>query len=251
MSVRNLLHGRSGQGPHALRITRRCLVDDLDVLTPTSGQARAYVSVHRVVQAFINRRSQRPTGQETFRCATREVGKTIYTFHDGDNRGATWHETSEGDAADDLPALNVVWLLGCRPAHDYDALCNLKERLLPATVDYQAILDEESLAFATVIVQEVPALAELARQRKGQIVEGVLGERIPVRLYWDPEDEAPLLTVAVRTQPLPGAMQLVPNWAYRTVLAFFPKEPPSPAGGIGGQPLQAGWSAFCDFAPRP
>jgi len=250
VSVRHLLRGRTGELLHGLRITRRCLVDDLGVFTPRSGQAQVHVAVHRIVQAFVTRRSQSPIGQETFRCATKALGRAIYTLHDGDGRGATWHEAS--DDGDGLPALSVVWLLGYRPAHEYDELCELKERLLPAAVDYQAIVDEDALEFATVIVREVPALLELAKRQKGQVVDGVLGTRIPVRLYWDADDKAPLLTVAIRTYPLPGALPLVPNWFVRIVLAFFTEEPDylSTIGEIGGQPLKVGESAFCDFAPN-
>jgi hypothetical protein len=200
-----------------------------------------------VVRAFVERRSQAPTGQEPFQCATEATGKTIYTLHSGTDRGATWHDVDE----ESEPEIDIVWLLGCRPNHDYDALCDLAkvDALLPDEVDYQAWLDEDVITFATAIVQEVPALLDQAERCKGQIVEGTLAERIPVRLYRDPDDEAPLLTVAIRTYPLPGTLALNKEWFARVVLAFFRRNPAdlSTIHAIGDEPLREGESAFCDF----
>lgn len=233
----------------SLRITLRCRVDDLSLSAATLGNARTHVAVHRVIRAFVERRSQDPTGQETFRCATEGTGKTIYTLHSGDDRGATWHDSDEG--GDEGTALDIVWLLGCRPSHGYEALCAVARAgdLLPAEMDYQALIDEDARTFATALVTEVPNLLREAKRRKGQVVHGLLADRIPVRLYCDPDDEAPLLTVAIRTYPMPGTMVLTKKWFERVVLAFFQQRPEnlSATDALGKEALREGESAFCDF----
>ncbi len=75
-----------------LRITRRCLREDLHLDPDASGSAEEYVEVHRRVTAFVERRGQSRIGQETFRCGTEVTGLPLYTLHFGDDRGATWHQ---------------------------------------------------------------------------------------------------------------------------------------------------------------
>ena len=53
-----------------LRITRRCLWEDLHLDPDASGSAEEYVEVHSLVKAFVERRGQSPIGQETFHCGT-------------------------------------------------------------------------------------------------------------------------------------------------------------------------------------
>jgi hypothetical protein len=235
-----------------LRITGRCRVDDIGLPADSTSRARDHIDVHRVVKAFVERRSQSPVGQETFRCATEVTGRTIYTLHAGDDRGATWHDLQEADEEDEDGGLDIVWLLGCRPNHDYERLCDLGDDLLPDEGDYQAVLDNDAISFATAMVVEVPALLAQAESEKGHIVEGILAQRIPVRLYRDPDDEAPLLTVAIRTYPMPGTLVLMKGWFERIVLAFFKQLPEnlSICDGIGGRDLRDGEAAFCDFPER-
>ncbi len=71
------------------------------------------------------------------------------------------------------------------------------------------------------------------------------------QLFRDSDDQAPLLTVAISSRPLPGVVALVSQWQARLVLAFFPADDfatLSVANEIGGQPLEAGESAYCSFA---
>lgn len=234
------------------RITRRCRVDDLHLPGDAVGRALDHLD-HPVIRDFYERRRQEPIGQETFRCAVEETGKVIYTLHAEGGRGATWHDVADAD--DELPAVDIVWLLGWRPDHDYDALCRLARQdvLLPDDDDYQAWIDENSNTFAKAIGVEVPALVLEAEQRRGEVVEGVLAERIPVRLYRDPDDRAPLLTVGIR-YPMPGALELPKKWFERIVVGFFEKYPAdlSLADCVGDEDLREGEMAYCDFPPaRP
>jgi len=57
--------------------------------------------------------------------------------------------------------------------------------------------------------------------------------------------------VAISSRPLPGVVTLVPQWQARLVFAFFPTDDfatLSVANEVGGQPLEAGESAYCSFA---
>lgn len=57
--------------------------------------------------------------------------------------------------------------------------------------------------------------------------------------------------MAISSRLLPGVVTLVPQWQARLVLAFFPADDfatLSVATEIGGQPLEAGESAYCSFA---
>jgi len=97
----------------------------------------------------------------------------------------------------------------------------LGDDLLPTTEDAQAFIDDQAYTFARVMVEEVPPLLERAERKRGQIVKGVIGDGIRVRLFRDPDDEAPLLTVAISSRPLPGVVTLVPQWQARLVLKTF------------------------------
>lgn len=232
-----------------LRITRRCLRDDLGVRDDESGNAEAHVDVHPLVRAFVERRGQRPTGQESFRCGTEVTGLPLFTLHSGKDRGATWHQESVPPGVTSDYELGIVWLLGIRSEHDYDALCRLGESLRPSRADAQAFIDDQALTFARALVEEVPALLVRAEQNKGEIVEAVIAGRIRVRLHRDPDDDAPLLTVAISSNPLPATAQLAKNWLARLLSAFFPDDfaDLSFADDIGGQPLDGDESAYCSF----
>src|SRR5581483_1459751 len=85
---------------YELRITQRCLRDDLGMPpNATFGDALA----HPVVQAFRNQRRQSPVGTKTIGPAA--AANTIYRLgHTDDHRGATWHDEAN----------RVVWLCAYR-----------------------------------------------------------------------------------------------------------------------------------------
>lgn len=232
-----------------LRITARCLADDLGLDPGGSAAAEEHLDAHPIVRAFVERRGQSPIGQETFRCGTEVTGRPLYTLHFFDDRAATWHEESLPSLETDYE-LGIVWLLGVRSEHDYDGLCDLD--LLPTSADYQAFLRESAQSFARALVEQVPQLLALAEQRKGAVVEGLIADTIRVRLYRDRDDDAPVLTVAYSSRPLPNGVALVPRWQMRLVLAFFSEDEIgglSVTNDIGGHPLAADESAYCSFAP--
>jgi len=144
--------------------------------------------------------------------------------------------------------LGIVWLLGIRPEHNYNELCDLD--LLPTVADYQAFIDESAQTLARALVEQVPELLSLADREAGRVVEGLLAGTIRLRLYRDSDEDAPLLTVAYSSRPLPNAVALLPSWQTRMLLAFFNADEFSSlsvASDIGGEPLAADESAYCGF----
>lgn len=225
----------------ALRITQRCLTEDLGQPPDAPADPAATAGSHPLVRAFVQERGQTTHGPDPLKCAW-ETGAPVFTIHHGTSRGATWHHE----------ALNVVWLLGIADAHNYGRLCDLADddRLMPTAADVEKVVADQAPTFARALVEDVPVLINLARQNAGQIVEGVVARTVPVRLRMDPDGRAPLLTVAVDQRLQPEGLRLPGGWLARLAMAFFPETPFeqfSWVTDLGGQPLQDSEIAFCDF----
>jgi hypothetical protein len=233
-----------------LRITRRCLQDDLHGDPDASGRAEEHLDLHPIVRAFVERRGQSPIGQEPFACGTEITRLPLFTLHSNDDRGATWHQRSVPPGVESDYDLGIVWLLGVRPAHDYDGLCALGDDLLPRRDDAESFLQDQQLTFARALIEDVPQLIAVAEANRGTVVDGVLAGGIRVRVHRDAEDEAPLLTVAISSKPLPGTVQLAKNWFVRLLSAFFADglDDLALTNEIGGEPLRPDESAYCCFA---
>ena len=235
-----------------LRITARCLRDDLGFDPDDSARAENYRDTGGIVRAFVERRGQHRIGQETFRCGTEVTGLPLYTLHFNDDRGATWHQESVPPGLETDYPLGIVWLLGIRPQHDYEGLCDLGDALLPTVEDHQRFLADAAQSFARALVEQVPELLAAADADKGHVVRGLIADTIRVRLHRDRDDQAPLLTVAYSSRPLPNGVALLPDWQTRLVLAFFNADEFADlafTNDIGGQPLEEDESAYCSFAP--
>ena len=225
----------------ALRITERCLTEDLGQPADARSDATANADRHPLVHAFVAERGQTSHGPDPLKCAW-ETGAPVFTIHHGTSRGATWHHE----------ALNVVWLLGIADAHNYDHLCDLakNDRLMPVAVDVERLVADQAPTFAKALIEDVPALIDRARQNAGQIVEGLIAGTVPVRLRMDPDGQAPLLTVAIDQRLRPEGLRLPGGWLARLAMAFFPETPFerfSWATELGNQPLRDSEVAFCDF----
>jgi hypothetical protein len=121
----------------ALRVTLRCLADDLGL-----GPGDGWTSVERladessVIRAFVDKRSQSPEGQETIEGLTSPI--VAYSLHAGSDRGITWHDRE----------IDVVWLLAARfhrsgkrdDAYPYFRGLDQAGRLMPSREDYIAHL---------------------------------------------------------------------------------------------------------------
>jgi hypothetical protein len=189
----------------------------------------------------VTERGQTTHGVDPLKCAW-ETGAPVFTVHHGTSRGATWHHE----------ALNVVWLLGIAEAHNYDRLCDLADddRLMPTIADVERVVADQAPTFARALVEEVPVLIDLARQHAGNIIEGLIAGRVPVRLRMDPDGQAPLLTVAVDQRLRPEGLRLPGAWLARLAMAFFPDTPLDRVSWVtelGDQPLRDSEVAFCDF----
>lgn len=156
---------------HELRITRRCLADDLN-FPPTVEFVDA--RSHPIVQAFESQRSTSRTGTRTVGPASGE--RTIYRLAYGhDHRGATWFDRHE----------QVVWLCAYgfhRSGEADDAFPYFHDLIraggiLPTDDDYEALFRDRALRFAETLPQDAQALLAKARSNPGVEEVGLLGGR--------------------------------------------------------------------------
>jgi hypothetical protein len=159
---------------YELRITRRCLEDDLEYFGEAPFEELAK---HEIVKALVNRRSDSP--DDTRAVAPLSRAKRVYRLAYGDrHRGATWYDERHG----------VVWLLAYAQ-HQFedrgDAFPYFKEldaegKLLPAPVDYEALLRERDDRLQSTIGRDAERLLLEARETPGREVVGVLGGSVEV-----------------------------------------------------------------------
>ncbi len=154
---------------HELRITRRCVTDDLHLPAATTF---AEAAAHPIVKAFVNQRSGEVLG-------TRTVGpaagpRTVYRLgHGHDHRGATWHDAEHA----------VVWLCAYglhrsgAPDDAFPYFHSLLDAgaLMPSVDDYQAMFDDRARRFAETVRRDAEALLARARAAPGAEHRGVLG----------------------------------------------------------------------------
>lgn len=181
---------------YELRITRRCLENDLEYFGEAPFQD---LERHEIVKALVKRRSDGPTD-------TREVtplssGKRVYRLAYGDrHRGATWYDERHG----------VVWLLAYAQ-HEFrdraDAFAYFKdldadERLLPGPADYKALLRERDDRLQSEIGDDARRLLGEARENPGREVVGMLGGAVEVTVAVVVVESMGELYVAVQMEGL-------------------------------------------------
>jgi len=228
-------------------VTRRCLLSDLacaeeDLELRIDELAERY----EIVRAFAERRSQNPEGQETIQGLTSRI--VAYSLHSGEFRGITWHDRRAG----------IVWLLATRfhrsgnpdDAYPYFLELDRAGELLPTREDYSAHVRSEALSLAQALVEDVPALRQLAIDEPGAVHSGIIGGRIAVRFVLE-DGDPPMFTVAVSQRLRPGDMLVPPRWQITVAAAFLPAGTPgeslSIAWGLAGEPLREDEVAYCDF----
>lgn len=198
-----------------LRLTRRAL-DDLGL--PAGSYARRpateYRDAHEVVRAFVERRSQDPTGPEWTNLPA--TAAPVYNLHHGRHRGLTWHDEDS----------DVVWLLGVgwhESGSPDDAYEVLKTRDAAGTLmpDDQDYLDlelslEETQSFVNRVAEQAPALIARARAALGEEQSGVIAGRLSVNVLvetvtGDGEDESlEEVWVSFEMPPLPATASCRP-----------------------------------------
>lgn len=173
---------------------------------------------HPVIQDFVAKRRDRPTGQEIIKALAPSL--QAYSLHSGRYRGSTWHQEE----------FAVVWLLAAalHRADDAreDAYAHFERlhragRLLPDRQDMARQLRRRAVSFATSLVTEVPSTRARAIDEPGQVHEATIGGRVVVRLFCEPGDP-PFLCVALSQRLRPGALALPPEWLIQLIAAFFP-----------------------------
>lgn len=154
---------------HELRITRRCLVEDLELPADT-----AFVNAQSVdiVHAFASQRADEAVGTRTI---GPEAGdRTLYRLgHGNDHRGATWHDPQE----------NVVWLCAYRlhrsgeaaDAFPYFRDLMQRSQMMPTADDYERLFTDRSRRFVETVRQDAEELLQHARADPGRERRGRLG----------------------------------------------------------------------------
>lgn len=177
---------------YELRITRRCLEDDLDYY----GEA-PFIDLkrHEIVRALVKRRSDDST--DTRQVTPLSSGKRIYRLAYGDrHRGATWYDERHG----------VVWLLAYAQ-HEFedrgDAFPYFKEldaegQLLPGPADYELLLRERDQRLSPEIGVDAERLLREAHETPGREVIGMLGGAVEVTVVVTVVDSLCELHVAVQ-----------------------------------------------------
>lgn len=159
---------------YELRVTERCLTEDLGSVTPEPFDDLAN---HEIIKAFVNRR--RSGADDTRRVTPLSTGKTVYRLAYGDrHRGATWFDEANG----------VVWLLayalhefeGTADAFPYFKVLDAEGRLFPTEGDYRSLFLDRDRRFAEVVGREAEELLLAARGAPGEEQRGVVGGRLGV-----------------------------------------------------------------------
>jgi hypothetical protein len=204
-----------------LRVTRRCLLEDLEFGEPDFVAPLEELAQRRpIIRAFLTQRRERPVGQETIQGLTSKI--VAYSLHAGEVRGLTWHHETGG----------VVWLLAARfhrsgkadDAYPYFRTLDAKARLLPTRDDLQALAQEQTNTLARSLLSDVRRLRREAESQPENVIRGEVGGRIRVRLCYEAGDR-PMLTLAISRRIIPGEMLVPPDWLMTVAGAFFPELP--------------------------
>lgn len=226
-----------------LRVTRRCLMDDLGLPGTAVYIPLSDLAVQKaIVKAFLGQRGQNPVGQETVTELKSRI--VAWTLHGGEDRGATWYDK----------AGNVVWLLASRfhrsgerdDAYPYFRSLDRAGNLLPTEQDYLDLEKSRNPDFAKILLCEPPALIERALAAPGVIYPGRIAGRLRVRLLYQPGD-IPTLTVAISNRVDPGDMRLPEDWIGALLGVFFPTTSPEACSALGNSPLRSDECAFWEI----
>lgn len=143
-----------------LRITRRCLRDDLEGSAKDTLENQAN---HPIVKAFVRERRQKLVGSSFVEPL--ESGKEISVLrHQHEHRGATWHDKQN----------DVIWLVAYgrhesgQPG-DFFPYCKGLDQadvLLPTAADYDSLFRERDLRLARRLVVDPPLLLKRARESR-------------------------------------------------------------------------------------
>lgn len=201
-----------------LRVTIRCLDEDLEGTTAEDANRPVGMLDNDVVRKFISMRSQDPKGVE--KVQPLEHASEVYTLHAGEWRGATWHDREH----------DTVWLLAGRfhrsgradDAYPYFKGLDAGRRLLPTAEDYELLFSVQAEAFVDEVMEKAPRLLEEARRRSPAEVQAVVGT-VPISVAIVIEDEIEFVYLAIMMSGWTDAgPEPPPNWTTILWAAFFP-----------------------------
>lgn len=197
-----------------LRVTKRCLVEDLE------GNENATlndVSKHPIVRAFLRERRSKTEGTRTVSQLSSNHKVWVLTQAQR-HRGGTWFEAPR----------SIVWLVAAGhhesgSEDDFFPYCRkLSEegRLVPSKDDYESLFKDQAERFAARILIEAPLLRKRARDAEGEVSDQI-GGKFGVKIAIEVADELEEIAVAfdLRTlevhQYIPailGALETEGNW---------------------------------------
>jgi hypothetical protein len=201
-----------------LRVTIRCLDEDLEGTTAADAELPVENLDNELVRKFVSMRSQNPKGVE--KVQPLKNASDVYTLHAGEWRGATWHNREH----------NTVWLLAGgfhRSGKPDDAYPHFKDldanlRLLPTAEDYELLFSIQARSFVEDVMEKAPRIMEEAYRQSPAEVEAVIGP-VPISIAVVIEDGIEFVYLAVMMSgwteegPEPPANWITILWA-----AFFP-----------------------------
>lgn len=147
---------------HELRITGRCVTDDLGSAVDSPFQELE--GRHDIIRAFRRERSTATAGPDHLG-SDRSPRPLTVLRHANDWRGVTWFDDRE----------RVVWLCACawhRSGQPDDAFPYFKSLqadnlILPTPDDYVALASDRGAQFAAFVVDDAPRLLAMAREAPG------------------------------------------------------------------------------------
>ena len=143
---------------HELRITRRCLTDDVN--DSCDALFDELVARHGIIRAFKRERRSATSGTDTLGPSGGERPLTVLR-HTNNWRGVTWFEEKAA----------VVWLCACarhrsgQPNDAFPRFESLREAgyIWPTDDDYEALAADRGEQFAAFVVTDAPRLLASAR----------------------------------------------------------------------------------------
>jgi hypothetical protein len=207
-----------GDLPLFLRVTIRCLAEDLERTTARDAESPVEEIDNELVRKFVAMRSQDPRGTEKIQPLMSDA--EVYSLHSGRWRGATWHDREH----------QTVWLVAGRfhaSGKRDDAYPHFKgldeaARLFPTEDDYALLLAMQAETFVDHVMERAPQILEDARRQSPTEVEAIVGT-IPISVAVLKEDGIEFVYLAVTMSewsddgPEPPAEWTTILWA-----AFFP-----------------------------
>ena len=184
-----------------LRVTRRCLVEDLGAAEDATLEA---VSDLPIVRAFLRERRTKTKG--TRRVEPLHSGRQVWVLTQGQrDRGGTWFEANR----------NITWLVASGyhesgSPNDFYPYCkdlDKNGRLAPSKGDYESLLIDQDARFAARILIEAPILRKKAREAAGEI-SAQIGGRFGVSVAIEVADDLQEMTVAFDLRSLEVAQHI-------------------------------------------